>query len=240
LPSIALILGGAYVAAAYTGTHRLRSVVKLGVLAAVLVFILLILRLEHSGGYALWDLDWASYAGGRIASLVVGVFLGLYLLWRGTSLGREPMTFERYQTLFTVGLVGLAVLLVLWSIGSAAGDLRQPTGVLGALISLYFFAGLSGLAISNYRAMQVESARLGRRAPALSRRWLTMAFVIALAIVGFGVILASVFSLEFLAFLIGPLDLVATAILVRAFRPPFKLRDSRLLGQAEYWTVGQE
>ena len=35
----------------------------------------------------------------------------------------------------------------------------------------------------------------------------------------------------------GPGLRVATAILVRAFRPPFKLRDNQLLGAAEYWQV---
>jgi hypothetical protein len=30
----------------------------------------------------------------------------------------------------------------------------------------------------------------------------------------------------------------ALAILIRAFRPPFKLRDGAL-GQAEYWTFGE-
>ena len=35
----------------------------------------------------------------------------------------------------------------------------------------------------------------------------------------------------------GPGLRVATAILVRAFRPPFKLGDNLLLGAAEYWQV---
>jgi len=38
----------------------------------------------------------------------------------------------------------------------------------------------------------------------------------------------------------GPGLRVATAILVRAFRPPFKLRENQLLGAAEYWKVEEE
>ena len=170
----------------------MKASIRIAWLLGNFLFLALLLRLEQGGGYPLWDTRWLSYASTHKGVLIFGALYGSYLIWRGISLGREPIGFDRLHRTFTLGLAGLGMLLLLWSFGAAGAAWGPITVSVGILVALFFFAGLAGLALSNYIAMQQEARRIAKRAPSLSQRWTVLALIIALAVSLLGLGLANV------------------------------------------------
>src|SRR3972149_3704653 len=100
------------------------SRVRLVVLSTTVVLLALVVRLEQDGGYSLWDPDWAKYALDHLSALIGGLVFGVYLVWRGLSLGRENLPFPNLYQKFVIGLVALVLLLVLW--GATSDSAFRP------------------------------------------------------------------------------------------------------------------
>ncbi|MBI2856752.1 MAG: hypothetical protein HYX95_00400, partial [Chloroflexi bacterium] len=121
---------------------------RLITLALMVAALVTVVRLELGGGYALWDAGWVQHASANLSSLIGGFVFGAYLLWRGISVGREPLQcFDAYpRVLF--GLAALVALLVVRAGSSGVGPgLLASSGYIIA----YFFIGLLTLALINLR-----------------------------------------------------------------------------------------
>ena len=162
------------------------------VLSPLLLLLLVILRLNLSGGYSLQDTGWFSYAGANLSAILVGFFFGIYLAWRGISTGRQEKTFSQIYQRFLIGLTGLILVLVMWGF---AGELKGDIwGKIGLEIVLFFGTGLLALAIANLETLRIELAQHQEGTASFSRRWLSMLVILVLAILGLGIAAFSVFS----------------------------------------------
>lgn len=196
LVSTIAILSLAYLSTTLGEGRRLKALPRIAMLLGNFLVLAFVLRLEHNGGISLWESGWPSFAAGNKGVLIAGAVYGVYILFRGVSLGREPIAFDRLYRSFTIGLVSLGVVLLLWSFGAASDSWPAVTGNVGVLVACFFFAGLSGLALSNYVTMQTEARRIAKRAPSLSRRWTVLALLIALVVSILGFSIANASSLD--------------------------------------------
>ena len=70
--------------------------VQLVVIPCSLLLLIILIRLNNGGGYALWNAGWFSYAQSHLSAIITGLIFGIYLTWRGISVGRSDNSFERY------------------------------------------------------------------------------------------------------------------------------------------------
>ncbi|MDP3062578.1 MAG: hypothetical protein Q8O40_05125, partial [Chloroflexota bacterium] len=129
------------------------------VLTSLLLTLALVVRLEYGGGHALWDAGWWRYAQAHMSPLMAGLAFGLYMLWRGISVGREELSFDELYQKFLIGLAALVVLLVAWGATTGRGEFKRVLTASGLYVVAYFSAGLLALAISNLRGLQEEMVR---------------------------------------------------------------------------------
>ena len=214
LGSTLLFLAVAYLSSGYAGGGGRGRRAQTATLLGTLVLLAFLLRVEQGGGFALWDTGWGSHALDNLQKLVAGFLFGAYLMWRGHSLSREHISFDRVYKTFIFGLFALAVLLVIW--GSAGNsDGFTPVDVsTGVYVAAFFFTGLAALALSNFRAIQEEARQLGSNAQGLHRRWISMTVTVALFLVLVGLGISTVVSLRFITSLRGPLDAISHGLFV--------------------------
>lgn len=190
---------------------------RVAVLSATALFLFALLRMEMGGGYALWDAQWAQYAAGHMSPLVGGLVFGVYLLWRGMSIGRETLTFDGLYPKFLVGLVALVVLFVLWRGSPGVQESGSALGSTGLYVVAYFSTGLLGLALLNLAAIRQETLRHEDASAPPSRLWLTLTLVVVLAILAVAIGVVSIFSLDLMAVLLHPLSVLARWIVMALF-----------------------
>lgn len=212
LISCIVVLGVAYLSAAASDAKRLKTRLRILILAANLFLFLLLLRVEQGGNLPLWDPAGFAETFDRTAAWILGSFFGLYLLWRGMTLGREPVGFDRLYLSFRWGLASLALLLVVWGMAASSGSFRSPGVSMNVLVAVFFFAGLAGLALSNYINMQQEARRLGKRAQSLSRRWVGLALLLAMGVALISFVIASTVSFGTVVDLLAPFGWIVTGI----------------------------
>ena len=166
--------------------------------------------------------------GEHVAAALPACLAALYAWWQGERLGRSPVGNQALRSAFYAGVVALAPLLVFNSLQAALSSGQ----VLGALL-LFFFLGLSGLALSSLRQMRKQqSGRLMART--LGREWLLTSGAIIGLVLGSGVLVARVAAPEALerladvlaavagnlayavALVLGPLAAVAAGLLAPA------------------------
>ncbi len=203
------VIGIAYLSAKHAAGASNYTRAALGTLLGSLVLLALLLRLEQGAGFPIWDPAWGAYAEGQLGKLIAGLFFGTYLLWRGLSLGREPISFDRVYRSFGIGIAALALLMVVWSAGASRGAFAGIEVLTGAYIAAFFLAGLTALALSNFRDIQEEARRLGPGSEGLSRRWIVLAAIMAIVMVLLALAVASIVSLDFVSYLQGPLSTMA-------------------------------
>ena len=131
-----LTLGSAVVLSVVAEALSHRSLTKswalsriyLVVLPVLMLLLATVVRLDMSGGYALWDLGWIQYALEHQSLIYGGLALGAVLLWRGISAGRDDPSFDDLYRKFLVGLIALVLLLVLRSFVTEASEVVASTG----------------------------------------------------------------------------------------------------------------
>ncbi|MFH1560931.1 MAG: DUF4129 domain-containing protein [Chloroflexota bacterium] len=186
-------------------------------LPAMAVFLVALVRIEMGGGYALWDAQWFQYASLHISPLVGSLAFGVYLLWRGMSIGRETLSFEDLYPKFLVGLVALVVLFVLWRCSPGVNESGAALGSTELYVVAYFSTGLVGLALLKLVAIRQEALRHEDASAPPSRLWLTLTLGVVLAILAVGIGVGSIFSLDLLNLWLHPLNILAQWIVVALF-----------------------
>ncbi|MDP3062773.1 MAG: hypothetical protein Q8O40_06130, partial [Chloroflexota bacterium] len=184
------------------------------VLTALLLTLALVVRLEHGGGHALWETDWWRYAQAHMSLAMAGLAFGLYMLWRGISVGREELSFDELYQKFLIGLAALVVLLVAWGATTGRGEFKRVLTASGLYVVAYFSAGLLALAISNLRGLQEEMVRRREASVLLNRRWLTLLVGVVVVIVAASLVFASIFSFDLARLLLHPLNVLAGWLLI--------------------------
>jgi hypothetical protein len=178
------------------------------VLPALAALLALLLRLDLSGRYTLWDPDWARYAGDHTSLLLGGLALGAYLLWRGISVGRDSPSFDDLYRKLQMGLTALVLLLIVVSI-TGASEIRQVLASTGFYVLGFFAAGLMALGLANFQSIQEEMLRREGTPGVLSQRWVSMLMGVVFAIVAIALIVASAFSFSLATLLLRPLGVLA-------------------------------
>ena len=194
------------------------KLVRLFMLSAGTLLLAIVVRIELSGGHALWDTGWGQYALDNLSLLFGGLAFGAYLIWRGISVGREGLTFHDLYQRFVIGLAALVILLVLWSTTSGAGEMqRDNLASAGLYAASYFFVGLLALALANLQSVREQMLLHDEVSRLFNRRWLSLLLGVVLAIVFVALGVASVFSVDLVALLFHPLNLLADWLLIAFF-----------------------
>jgi hypothetical protein len=177
--------------------------VRLVVLPSSLILLLLLVRLNLGGGYMLWDGAWINYAGSHIAELAIGLVFGVFLTWRGLSVGGQRNSFREVYNRFLVGLVAIILLLILW--GMTGGQIANISSSAAIYTLLFFGTGLLGMATANLEALRIELLQHQEAAGSFNRRWVSMLVALVLVILGIGIAFAAVFSSDLASTLVHAL-----------------------------------
>jgi len=187
--------------------------VRLVVLSTVAILLAVVVRLDLSGGHALWDPGWGQYVQEHLPLLVTALAFGAYLLWRGICVGRESPSLDVLYQKFLIGLTVLVMLLVLWSVASRGDEFPELSPSVGIYVLAYFFVGLLGLAFANLQSIRQEMLRR-EESPGLSyRRWLPLLLGVVVAIAAVSLGLASALSFDLLALVLHGLGVLASWLL---------------------------
>ena len=210
--SVLAVLGVSYYATLWwagggkKGRGRgLRLLTFLGTLA----LIALLTGVEQGGREALFSSAWWDHVSELPQKTVSGLLFGAYLMWRGSSLGQGEITFQQLYSNFMVGIVALASLLVIWGAASRNEEVPSIGGSVGWQVAGFFVAGLAGLALTNYQAIQREARRMGQGAEGPNSRFVALAVGFTLVFVLVGLAIASIVSLNFVTFFIDPIATLA-------------------------------
>lgn len=188
------------------GLHMAET--RIGTLIIGIVLILLFTRLGNSGGYALWDPAWFQYAKGHIYAIIGALLFGIFLLWRGITVGREEMKTSYLYRNFMIGIASFIVLIVIWAAsGITAGDrlfLTLMPYVLG-----YFFTALMGLGVGNFLSLREGIGTRGKATDLFARRWLIVLVSTVVIITAVATIVASGLSLNLARLILDRLNTAA-------------------------------
>jgi hypothetical protein len=166
--------------------------VRLVVLLSSLILLLLLVRLNLGGGYVLWDTGWITFASHHLLEIIIGLLAGVYLIWRGFSVGGALNSFRTIYNRFLVGLAATIILLIIW--GVTGGQSNNIGSSAGLYTILFFGTGLLALATANLEALRTELLLHQEAAGSFSRRWISMLLVLVLVILAVGIAIASIFS----------------------------------------------
>ena len=162
---------------------------------SISVALLLVLtRLENSGGYAFWDISWGSYAVNQLPALAAALGFGLILIWRGIAVGREQLGVEYLYRNFVISIVGFVVLMILWGLTIGFDGNQKLFSALVPYLLGYFFVALMTLGISNF--LSIRRGTYGRPGATdlFARRWLLVLLGVVLVVVLVGGLIGSTVS----------------------------------------------
>ena len=181
------------------------SSIYLGVLPVLALLLVVVVRLDMSGEYALWDLGWMQYALEHQSLIYGGLILGAILLWRGISAGRNNPSFDDLYRKFLVGLIALVLLLVLRSFITEASEVVASNGfyILG-----FFSIGLLSLGLINLGSIREEMLHREGSSGVLDQRWFPMLLVVVMGILAGSLLIASAFSFNLATSLLRPLGVL--------------------------------
>jgi hypothetical protein len=166
--------------------------VRVVILPLTLLLLIVLIRWSLGGGYAIGDTNWFSYAANEMSAIIVAFLFGIYLIWRGISVGRQPNAFSDLYRRFIIGLAAVIVILILWGFaGEKQGDVW---GSVGLEIILFFGSGLLALAIANLETLRIELQEHQEATSSFTRRWISMLVILVVAIIGLSTALVSIFS----------------------------------------------
>jgi hypothetical protein len=176
------------------------------ILVCGLAAIFLTLRLDYSAGFQLFGRQWFTSYGqillhffSNIHPFGFAIITGLYLWWRGISLGRSRLYFENIYTSFLVQLTALVLLVILWGFSFKNEAIQTLTSDIGIYIAGFFFFGLVALAVANLKVIQERIKTKGDSSKNFGRRWLTIILGVIGGMVLLGIGIASIFSTQWVA-----------------------------------------
>ena len=192
--------------------------IQTSIMACGLVIIFLVLRLEYNTDFPLFSGQWFISYGQTLFSFFshihpfgFALIAGLYLWWRGISLGRSRLYFENIYTSFVIQLVTLVFLIIMWGFSFQNEAVRTLTSDIGMYITGFFFFGLVALAVSNLKIVQERIKTKGESSKNFGRRWLTIILSVIGGIVLLGIGFASIFSTQWVASLQRLLNSISDA-----------------------------
>jgi hypothetical protein len=186
--------------------------VRLVVLPASLLLLVILLRVNVNDGYAIWNASWINYAANHLSEIIIGFFYGLFLIWRGISVGRQKHDFSDLYRKFLIGLVGLIILFVIW--GVSGTQIKNMWSAAGTYVLVYFGIGLLMLAIANLVNLRSKLLHHQETAGAFSRRWLSMLVILILLILGISGLFSMIFSSSGVQKIIHFLSLLGNWLLI--------------------------
>ncbi len=159
-------------------------------ISASLILLIILVRLDNSGGYVIWDTDWIRFAGTHLSTIIAALIFGIFITWRGLACSQPKFVFRDLYRKFVIGIVGVVLVLIVWGFT----DRDTVWSSAGVYIITFFGIGLLTLAISNLQALKAELLQHKEDISAFNRRWLSMLVVLILAILGISLALGSVFA----------------------------------------------
>ena len=134
-------------------------------------------------------------------------------MWRGISVGRDPTLFDGLYGRFTIGLISLVFLGILWGAVAGEDELRQVFSTIGIYALAFFATGLLALGVANLHLIRGRALRSGESFNLLDRRWLItlVGAVLVIGLLALGAV--SIFSLQVVEFFTGLLGAAANALL---------------------------
>ncbi len=179
------------------------NLTRLSIVFYCLIAIFIVLRIEYTTGYGLLDGHWFADIGDKISngfsgllSMLIALFIGIGLCWRGIRWGSSPFDFEAIYRTFLIGIWAQVFLAIIWVITMGSDSISSLTSSTGIFIAGYFFFGLSALAMCNLRIIQRKLITREGAGTVLNRRWLGIMFGIIGIMVVLGIILATIFSTD--------------------------------------------
>ncbi len=187
--------------------------IQVGIITCGLVAIFLVIRIEYSDGFKLLSGQWfVSYGQVLLDSFshqnpfIFALLAGFYLWWRGIGLSRSKLSFASIYPPFLIELATLVLLIIIWGFSFKTG----PSDI-GIYIAVFFFFGLTSLALSNLRVLQERMKAKGEASKTFGRRWLSIIISAIGGIILIGIGFASIFSTQFVSSLGRILNLAANA-----------------------------
>jgi len=188
--------------------ERLRAFI----LPIQVIVLILVVRIDLSGGYGLFDFDWFSYIGGDISFVVGAAAYSVFLLWRGISVTAELPSMETLHRRFLLGLIAVLMAFVFAMVTDESGDDRHPMVSLGVYGVAYFGAGMLSVALANLRNIRREMQRRSDDSAPSLRQWMVFPVVVVAAMVVVSLLVSAVFSFDIAALLLIPITLVAKGV----------------------------
>ena len=200
---------------AYVTKRTLASKLSLGkarlvTIGITLGVLLLLIRLEHGAGYAVWDTAWLTSLTSQLPVLLWSLAYGFYLLWRGTVVGREVLSSHYFYFNFAVGVAGFIVVVLLWTAAPGTSAM-SALGALSPYVLGYFFVSLLAMGLCNFRERLRET---GNAARLFTRRWLMILTSVAFVIVFIAAIIAGDLNAVSVAAILNALHTFATWLVI--------------------------
>ena len=189
------------------------NTVRTMMLPALALLLLVITLFEIGSGLAFGSSGWLDHTANHVSPLLGGLGFGVLLMWRGISVGRDPTLFDGLYGRFTVGLISLVFLGILWGAVAAEGELHQVFSTIGIYALAFFATGLLALGVANLHLIRGRALRSGESFNLLDRRWLItlVGAVLVIGLLALGAV--SIFSLQVVEFFTGLLGTAADALL---------------------------
>jgi type IV secretory pathway TrbD component len=177
--------------------------VQIIIIGSGVVTMILVLAVEYADGYEFLSPSWFGHIWQVLgdtfsnpSTIVVAIPAIIYLWWRGIMLGQSTSYFKDIYRSFTVGMVALIVLIILWQVTSASGKLPEPGSDIGVNVIAFFFFGLLAIAICHLYNMRSTMPREEAKLTSVWR-WvpIMLGVVGVMVLIGFGV--ASALSPDF-------------------------------------------
>ena len=204
LPVAAILVSRAALARNWTSSR-----VLFVALPALLLLTALVVRLELSGGRPLWDPDWWTYAVEQRSAIFGSLAFGVFLLWRGISVGMETPSFDAIYRRFLLGLAALVALLALSGLVYGADEARNTLRSTGFYVVGFLFSGLLAMGLVNLKNIWEEMMRRDEASGAVGRRWFSMLLGVVFSIMVVSLVVASAFSFNLAMALLYPLRVLA-------------------------------
>ncbi len=206
-----IALGPAMLAESGTwSAERLRAFI----LPVQVAMLILVVRLDLSGGFSLFDFDWFSYIGGDISFVIGAAAYSVFLLWRSISVTAQLPSMETLHRRFLLGLVAVLMAFAFAMVTDESGDDRQPLVSLGVYGVAYFGAGMLSVALANLRNIRREMQRRSDDTAPSLRQWMVVPVAVVTAMVTVSLLVSAVFSFDIAALLLIPITLVAKGVTV--------------------------
>lgn len=189
------------------------AVVRLATLSVLTVLLAAAVRLQLGGGLDIWRTEWWRDATNDLAPLLAAAAFGVFLFWRGITVGRTALTFDDLHRKFFVGLAAFVALLVLWGATSRAGEFQSVFDSASMFVVAFFFVSLMGLALVNLRSSWQGMSSHAVFSAMLNQSWISLYLGLVLLIVVLSAVLAVVVSSNALKIVLVPLNLVGTLLL---------------------------